>query len=478
MQQPLPLSLLCAVVVNVVSSQGVSTPTFNQALVNGNSGRIPSQGPNSRCIEFASAAAMTAYGFQPLDPEFLAAALYFDAEETPTAPLWVGCQDTTAIAGLALVAGEGGTGWAVNDTFLVTQGAAAGGQGFVTAENAGVVTAVAFLSGQQGSGYAVAAGLSTAAQGASVGQGLQVSVTAIGETPLQAITACRLACTSWYLAMSCTATDADHLAITAYAQATVPAMQYVYGTQSASAMSGAVGNIFSLIKTAGFSRGHGAYSTVQGGAAPSNAYIAAAIAGEAMGLNTGLAGSNFTLAGKTLVGIIPENSSAGTLTLSQMNTFAGLPGTGTGNNGNCYMNYGNAYNNYEQGVNGNGTWFDQVLGLDMLAADAQISVLNAVKALKSVPQDNAGQTMVMNAATGACARSATRGFLATGVWSGPTILGLTAGTSVPGGFMVLSPQFSSQSQADRDLRKGLPIYIAVILAGSQQSFIIGISVQQ
>ena len=69
---PLPLSTLCDVVVSVTPA-GVAVPAFNQGLIVGNSGRIPSQGANSRCLLFSSLAAMTAQGFQPTDDEYIAA---------------------------------------------------------------------------------------------------------------------------------------------------------------------------------------------------------------------------------------------------------------------------------------------------------------------------------------------------------------------------------------------------------------------
>jgi hypothetical protein len=473
---PLPLSLLCTVNVTTQSA-GVTVPTFNQGLFIGNSGRIPSVGVNSRIRQYAQGsflAEMTADGFEPTDPEVLAVSLYFgvDSQYAPAAFVWVGCQDPTAIA--AGVIDADGDGYVVGDVITVVQAGAQLGQFKVTATGAnGIITGLQLISGSQGHGYSVAAGLPTTG---GTGAGATVSITAIGETPLQALTACRLAQPAWYCAsiVSPTVDDADHFACTAFAQSASPAMQYVYGTQSATALSGATGNIFSLIKAANYSRGHGAYSTTQGGAAPSNVYIAAAVQGVAMGLNTGLANSNFTLAGKTLSGIVTEP-----LTTNQIRVFAGIPIEGTtGNNGNVYGNFANSYSLYEQGVNGNGTWFDQILGLDMLAADGQISIANLLATLPSIPQTDGGQTLVINAASGACARSASRGFLAGGTWTGPTILGLTPGTSLPNGYTVLSAPFSTQSPADRQARKGMPVYIAVILAGSQQSFVIGINVQQ
>jgi hypothetical protein len=478
--QPLPLSILCDVSVSVTPA-GVSVPAFNQALIIGNSGRIPSYGAGSRCVLIPTSTATTslaALGYQPSDPEYIEAQLY--ADSTPQAQyLWMGCQDPTAIQAITVDSAAAGTGYALNDTFLISSSNASYGYGNVTGiSGGGVVTSVASIPGQQGTGYAVSDALSTTAQGTSVGTGLKVNVTDIGETPLQAVTACRVKEPSWYLVNCTTATDSDNVAIAAYAQSTQPAMQLFYSTQSASALAGSVGNVFSLIKAANYSRAHGCYSTTQGGLFPNNAYISGALMGKAMGLNTGLANSNFSLAAKTLVGCTTEP-----LSQAQINVFAGTPGLGFGNNGNSYNNYANSYDFYYQGVNGNGLSFTTVLGLDMLAADAQISILNALQSLPSIPQDDSGQAIVLNAVRGACSRSANRGFIAGGVWNGPAIPllptgGLTVGTALATGYWVGSSSFSTQSSADRALFKGMPVYVAVILAGTQQSFIIGVSVQQ
>jgi len=197
-----------------------------------------------------------------------------------------------------------------------------------------------------------------------------------------------------------------------------------------------------------------------------------------MGLNTGSANSAFTLADKTLVGISPTN-----LKQAQINVPAGTPGVSLGNHGNTYNNYANDYQFYYQGVNGNGMLFSTVLGLDMLAADCQISVLNVLASLPSIPQTDGGQALILNACRAACSRSANRGFIAGGIWEGAAINllpsgGLTPGEALSNGFWVGSSSFSTQSSGDRALFQGMPVYIAVILAGSQQSFIIGVNVQQ
>lgn len=471
---PLPLSVLCAVSVSV-TSQGVTTPTFNQGLVIGGSNVIPSFGGTSpRIRAYASLDAMITDGFTTSEPEYLAMAEYFG--QTP-APIigWVGCKDPSAIAaaGLAITSGHAGTGYAVGDTFSITQSGATGGVGKVsTIGVGGSVTGLTVIEGQQGHGYATATGLATTAI-TGTGTGLQVDITAIGETSLEAVTACRLAQPAWYEVYVCGATDNDHLAIAAYIQAATPQCQYKANSSSALILSGASNSVANQLKSAAYSRTNLTYLTTQSGAYPNNAYAGAAVMGRAMGLNTGLAGSNFTLDAKNLAGLTPE-----LLTLSQMGVIAGVPGQNTGQNCNTYVNFANSYQFFIQGVNCSGVWYDEILGLDMLAADAQLSVLNVLASLPSIPQTNAGQTLILNACNAACDRSATRGFLAGGVWNGPTILGLTAGTALPTGYLVQSDSYAKQSSGDRRLRKSMPVYISVILAGSQQSFTIGINVQE
>ena len=482
--QPLPLSILCDVSVSVTPA-GVSIPAFNQALIGGNSGRLSSQGPNGRVQLIPGASwqtSMVALGFQPTDPEYIAMGIYFGQNAAPVTPPqygWIGCQDPSAVGAITVDSASAGTLWADGDIFLITQGGASLGYGKVTGVSGGVVTSVQAISGQQGTGYAVAAGLSTVAQAPSTGIGLEVNVTAVGETPLQAITACRLAQPGWYMVANWTsADDADALAITEYAQTAVPPMQYLYGTTSLSALQGTTGNIFSLISAANYNRGHGAYTSTSGGTNPNNVYISAAVGGVGMGLNTGAPNSAFTLAAKTLVGIVPTN-----LTQAQINVPAGTPGLNLGNHGNTYNNYANDYSFYYQGINGNGMLFSTILGLDMLAADCQISVLNVLQSLPSIPQDDGGQSLILNACRAACSRSANRGFIAGGVWTGRAIPllpvgGLTNGEALSNGFWVGSSSFSTQPSGNRALFQGMPVYVAVILAGSQQSFIIGINVQQ
>lgn len=467
----LPLSTVVDVVV-LISPQAPATPTFNQALIVGTSTIIGSvTGANPRLRRYTTLAQIATDGFSLTSPEYLAASLYFSQSPAPLY-VWIGRQDLTAIAALTIAVGQGGTGWAVGDLFNVVQGGASLGEGIVLTETAGVVQTVGIVAGKQGTAYAIANGLTTTAI-TGVGIGLQVDVTAVGETPLQAVQACRLASPNWYLVCALAAVDVDHIAIGTWAQAQTPQLVYFYTTSTAAALNGTVGDPFSTLKAGTFSRAFGLYSTTQGGLFPNNIYSQAAAMGVAMGLNTGLNGSYFTLKFKQLVGIAAENS---TLSQSQITNLESR-------NANLYLSFANTFTWLEQGTVADGQFFDEILNLDMLGSDMQFSCVDLLVSNPAILQTNGGQTQILNAILGACARSAARGFISGGTWVGPNITGLNSillakGTSLPNGYTAVSDVYANQAQSDRDARKSMPVYVPIIESGAVHSILIGVFVQQ
>lgn len=286
------------------------------------------------------------------------------------------------------------------------------------------------------------------------------------ETPLVAITACRASCPLWWSAMVCGSVTADHEAIAAWMEAEVPQGTYFYSTADAAVLNGTGGNVMATLQTALYSRTFGLYSTTQSGAFPNNAYAAGAVMGCVMGLNTGLANSNFTAKFKTLVGVAPEP-----ITTAQVLAIEAL-------NGNVYVGTANVYQWLEQGKMANGQFFDEVLNLDMLASDIQYTIINGLIDAPSIPQDDNGELVFIGLASQACQRAVTRGFLAPGVWRGQTILTFGPGSSMPKGFNIFAQPFAVQGEADRDLRKAMPLYVAVNEAGCMHSLLVGVYVQR
>lgn len=454
----LPLTNIVDVIVEI-TPLAPQVPTFSQGLVVGPSTVIPSQGANGRIRQYNNTNQMLSDGFSTNSPEFICAQLYFSQSPAPTI-LWVGRQDLTALATVVPHAAAEGTGYVVGDLLTVVHAGASGGTVKVTTVGgAGNITGVQIVNG--GTGYVVATGQTTTG---GTGTGAQVDVNAVGETPLVAITACRVINSAWWAAMVTSAVTADHEAIAAYFQSISPVGCYFYTTSDASVLVG-TGDVFSFMKANGFNRVIGFYSTTQGGNAPNNIYSCAAAMGYAMGANTGLAGSNFTLKFKKLVGIVAEPLSFNTVQIIE------------GNNGNLYLNYQNVYTIVEQGVLGSGEFFDTLLGLDMLTTAMIFFVMDLLTSTPSIPQTDPGQIQLIHAVNQACEASRIRGFLAGGPWAGAQILNLLPGNTLPLGYLSQSPPYSTQSQADRDARKAMPIYTAIIPAGAVHSIVIGVFVQ-
>jgi hypothetical protein len=287
---------------------------------------------------------------------------------------------------------------------------------------------------------------------------------------LTALEACRAASASWYACAVLSAVTADHEAIAAWIQSATPQGVYFYTTGDAAVLAGTGGNVMAALQAASYSRVFGIYSTTQivsgTATAPNNVYAAVAAMGVAMGLNTGLANSNYTMKFKVLTGITAEP-----LTQTQALAIEAL-------DGNVYVGTANVFVWLEQGTVANGQFFDEVLNLDMLSADLQYSLINMLQSAPSVPQTNAGEAQVIAVASQPCERAVTRGFIAPGTWTGPTVLSLTSGTPLPKGYLLQAQSFTAQSAGDTAARKGMPLYVSFVEAGTMHSLTIGVYVQR
>ena len=460
-----PLSLQDLVDISVtVSPSAASASSFNQGLIVGSSARIPSYGSNARIRKYASTSAMLTDGFLNTDPEYISATLYFSAE-TAAAFVWIGRQDLTAISTLIPHSGAAGTGYVVGDVITVVQSGASHGQATVTAVTAGAVTALAAnIIGGQGTAYSVATGLSTTG---GTGTGLQVDITAIGESLLQASEACRAANNIWYGLMVCNPVDADNLALSEWADPLWQTTRYYPWSNDAAIPAGTTGNLFLQLQTLKL-RVLPTYATSQSDLFPNNIYAAAAVMGAEMGLQTGLANSFFTVAHKILPGIAPEQ-----LTETQ---FTNIKTAG----GNVYCNF-SPFQLYEPGLMSSGDPSFLWLYLAILVNNLQINEINVLQSNPAVPQTNAGEHLLIQAAQAACNLLATIGFLSGGIWDGLSFLipgvQVTNGQAIPLGYLVLAQPYSQQSPSDRAAGKAMPLYIFIITSGATLSLAISVNVE-
>lgn len=459
---PLSLANIVDITVQVSPSAAAANP-FNVGLFVGSSPVIPSNGANSRVRVYTSTTAMLTDGFTTDDPEYAAAQTYF-SQTQPAFQIAIGRQDLTALH--TIIIDVPGTGWAVGDVFNVIQGGASLGQGIVLTEAGGIPSAIG-VALSQGTGYAPAVGLATTAVSPSTGTALTVTVTAIGESLLQAVTACRVANGLWYGLAVEAPVDADNLAISEWADPLWQNTRYYPFSTDAAIPAGTTGNLALQLQALNL-RVLGQYATTQGGLFPNNIYAAVALMGYEMGANTGLAGSFFTVAHKTLVGIAPEP-----LTQTQYN--------------NIVSSGFNVYGNYqgieleEPGFMSNGSPSYLWINLARYVSLLQLGEIAVLRDNPAVPQTNAGEQLLLHAANNAGTTMQGIGFLAEALWTGASIsipgVDVENGQAIPGGFLNLAQPYAQQSPSDRDAGKAMPIYSFITTAGAVQSLLIGVYTQ-
>jgi len=292
--------------------------------------------------------------------------------------------------------------------------------------------------------------------------GCQNTTAATPETPLVAFTACRAANNDWYAGMVCGSTDSDNEAIAAYAQTAVPSTTHFFTTSDTNIITppATPTDIFTTLAGLKYNRSIGIYST-------QSLYACAALMGVAMGLNTGLANSAYTLKFKALVGVTAEPS----ITPTQVYN-AEL------NYGNVYVNYAGGYTIVEQGTVTNGQFYDEIINLDMLTNNIQLNVMNLLISNEKIPLTDPGITQILNVINTACDQAVNIGFLAPGIWNGVQILNLQPGNPVPKGYLTQAPSVNTLTTAQRTARQAPPIYVAVTEAGAVHSVLIGVYVQR
>jgi len=392
---------------------------------------------------------MTSNGWTGTEPEYEAAEVYFSQTPRPSNVV-IGRQGTIATTlSAALVSG---TAYTVIDVAALPEAVQPGVSITIgTAPTTQVVTASAAAAAG-----ATVIDVNSFTANAAYAIGANVSA---AETPLQAVTACRSSNTNWYACYVTGATDADIEAIAGYIQSATPLSAQFYDTQSANVASGTTPNVMSVLQANKYTRVLGIYTT-------SEAYAGAAIMGIAMGSNTGLANSAFSLAYKSLIGVTADN-----LTTQQLTNI-------TGWNGNVYTSYNGQYDLLVQGTMADGTPFDQLLNIDALTVGIQTAVVTALTQSPKVPQTDPGVTILVNAISSVCDQARKEGVLAPGIWTAAPVLGLQTGTNLPLGFLVLADTIANQSSADRTARKSPPIYACVKMAGAIEHVVIGLVVNQ
>lgn len=299
------------------------------------------------------------------------------------------------------------------------------------------------------------------------------------ETVVEGVRACRNANSEWYACTVCGCEEEDIKEVAAYIESAEPSSLFMYTTRSQYVLQPSfrtdeesgeqvpITDIFTFLKDKNYRRTFGQYC----GQTDTQDAVAATM-GYAMGANTGTADSTYTLAYKTLVGITPDD-----LTNAQVEYVVGTRDT-AGNNGNVYITRAEEYYILQQGYMADKTSFDEILNLDMLKNELQLSAMDLLYQRKKVPQTEAGMAAFTNALSVACSKFVKTGFIAPGKWNGANCLELLTGDYLPDGYLIQHEAIDSQSQADRDARKAPPFYVCCKLAGAIEFVTIEVNVNR
>ena len=296
-------------------------------------------------------------------------------------------------------------------------------------------------------------------------QKLAVGVKAEEESFLEAAQACRAKNGEWYVLIPLNAEISDISELADWVEAATPDTVLAYTTDDEAVLSEAAGGgIFKALKEKNYSRSFGQYSR--------NGCAVAATMGYAMGKNRGTSNSAFTLAYKELPGVTTDD-----LTETQVQYVCGDDNT-EGVNGNVYVNRQGSYDILQMGCMANGSYFDEILHLDMLKNDITLNVMDLLVSRSKIPGTNPGVAEIVTVINVACDKYVKTGFIAPGIWNGGEVFTLENGDMLPSGYVVMAEDVDDQSQADRDARKAPPIYVCVKLAGALHFVTIALNVNR
>lgn len=273
----------------------------------------------------------------------------------------------------------------------------------------------------------------------------------------EAIEDCRNKNASWYGVYCAGTLDGEaHATVAEYADG--HRICYFYDSNEAAAVTDGNTDAFTYVKATGAKRAIGIYSNT--------AYAGAAVMGFAMGANTGAADSAYTLAYKKLKGVeVTDISEAQVTNLANKNA-------------NRYVKRGTNYKFFENGVLADGTYFDELIGLDQLAYDLQNACMDVlVSANGKVPYTDAGALQFVLACNEVCNEAVKTGFLAPGIWQGETVLTVETGDTLEAGFLCQTIPVALQSAEAKASRKAPPVYVCAILAGAIHSVVIRVDVE-
>lgn len=254
----------------------------------------------------------------------------------------------------------------------------------------------------------------------------------------------------WYAAIPLEAvSDAEAIAASAIIEAQDKKRRIGYTLQNTNVLDGgSSADLASQLKALAYKRTFVQYSS-------SSPYAVASFFARASTVNFEGSNTTITMMFKTEPGVVAEY-----LTQTQANTLKAK-------NCNVFVNYDNATAILQHGVNCDGSFFDEWHGLDWLENSVQTAVYNLLyTSTTKVPQTDEGTNTICTVIAERCEQARINGLIAAGRWNGDPIGQLKRGDTLGKGFYIYAPLVSSQSQADREARKSVPIQVAAKFAGA------------
>ncbi len=285
------------------------------------------------------------------------------------------------------------------------------------------------------------------------------------ETPVAALQIHADLSHAWYAAMIVTNTQPtlqQHEAVAQAIEAMSPARIYCLTSGDSNVVDPlTVADIAGSMHTLNLARTFGQYSTT----APDNAVVS--LFGRFANVDFRQNNSVITGKFKREPGVVAEiltETQAATLKAKCMNVFA---------------QYDVDVAIIQEAQMFNGDFIDERIGLDWFQNALQLALWNLLYTSPTkIPQTDAGTSLLINACKVICQQAVFNGLVASGQWTGPAVGQLNTGDILPTGFYVFAPPVASQSQADREARKSVPLQIALKLAGAVHSVVCSVWVNR
>lgn len=270
-----------------------------------------------------------------------------------------------------------------------------------------------------------------------------------GEKVTEAVLEC-LESLKWYgLVIAADLTDDEVDSVSALIEAATPSRVYGNTTQNEKAVDGTdKTDIAYKLSEKKFRRTFNIFSS-------DNPYAAASVFGRMFVVNFLGTNTTITLKFKQLPGIVAED-----LKVREAKAL-------TDKHCNVFVKYNNDTAILQEGVMCDGSFIDEIHGLDWLQNHIETALWNLYyTSTTKIPQTPAGVNRQCGVLERACEQGVTNGLLGEGVWNGESFGSLESGDYLTKAFYVYANSLDNQPQSEREARKAPVFQIAIKLAGA------------